>query len=98
MAVCQIDIKLDRLCSLKVHDSSVDVAHLRWVHEPLKHYYECTRQSLQPVLDVLNNLTDNSASCDNAFIIDSIDSVYDRVVECLRNCANMFIPKRIFLK
>ena len=94
MAVCQIDLKPDRLSSSKVHDSSVDVVHLRWDHAPLEHYYECTRQSLQPVLGILNNFTDNSVSCDNALIIDGIDSVYDRVVECLRDCANMLIPKR----
>ena len=95
MAVCQIDLKAEKLCSSMVHDSSVDVAHLRWDHAPLEYYYECTRQSLLPVLDVLNNLADNSASCDNnAAIVNGIDNVYDRVVECLRNSANMFIPKR----
>jgi len=41
----------------------------------------------------LNNLVDKSAMCDNALITDGIDRVYDRVVECLRDCANMLIPK-----
>ena len=95
MAVCQIDLKPEKLCGSKAHDSSVDVEHLRWDHAPLEHYYESTRQSLLPVLDiVLNSIADNSASCDNALIIEGLDSVYYGVVECLRSCANMYIPKR----
>ena len=93
MIVCATVIKSERLHRPKSQDGSADVAHLRWDHAPLALYYEYTRQSLQPVLEALNDIVDNLPVCDIELTIAGIDSVYNRVVECLRSCADLLIPK-----
>ena len=94
MTVCATNIKPEGLGRPNVQGSSADMTYLRWDHAPLDLYYQYTYQLLQPVLEELNDVVDNLAVCDSELIINRINRVYDRVVESLRDCANMLIPKR----
>jgi hypothetical protein len=92
MAVCNFDTRIDlkdkpnALCS-----HAADCTYLRWDHARTDLYYDQTRELLQPILVDLDNLINYLTDVDS--LIDGVDRIYIRVVEILRNCGNMFIPK-----
>ena len=96
MAICNVDIVAGQTNRLNVQRSSAaDITHLRWDHAHTDLYYDHTRQLLQPVSTDLDNLIDCSInrSIDVDSLIYGVDRIYKGVVEILRDCANMFIPK-----
>jgi len=71
---------------------AADVAHLRWDHAPLEHYYEHTRLLLEPILESINNLLEN-CDIESEAAVRNVDQIYNNVVDVLRESANLFIPK-----
>lgn len=90
MAVCLCELPKEQLKHR--HGNREDVSHFRWDHAPLPLYYDQTRVLLQPILDELNLLADGyCASGEN--VVYCLDRIYNSVVDVLRSCANMFVPK-----
>jgi len=63
---------------------------LRWDHADLLAYYSLTGAHLQALLSELNCLD----GIDCIGLIPAINSIYDRIVDNLRNCANLTVPVR----
>jgi len=72
-------------------------SYLRWDHADLITYYNLTGMHLQALLYELNIIENDSActssdSCDNIKL--AINTIYGRLVDTLRNCANFTVPQR----
>ena len=74
-------------------NGKVCVELFRWDHVDLS-YYNATRQILQLVLDYINLTSFDS--------LDSVHkcagSIYDRTVNVLQECADLYIPKKGYYK
>jgi exonuclease III len=94
MAVCECDIPPScyQVCN-KPSNNSNAITHLRWDHAPVGLYYENTRLHLEPVLASLNLLLDETHDLYDSVTISFVDQVYDKVIDILRESANLFIPK-----
>jgi len=89
MVVCKTDIESEPMNELGLLS---EFTHLRWDHARTDLYYEHSRVLLQPVLDDLDNIIEHLNERHSS--LSHIDHVYKRVVDCLVNCAKMFIPKK----
>jgi len=70
--------------------------YLRWDHADLPAYYSLTGTHLQAILSELNSLINShdDAGADSKEKIEIVNSIYNRTVDTLRNCANITVPLR----
>ena len=94
MAVCAYFDNMSKSLPVVGRRSESSTTHLRLDHAPIDKYYAQTYLVLQPLLDEVSALIDSSAWMDCQSITDSADHIYEKVVDGLRFCAHMFIPKR----
>jgi endonuclease/exonuclease/phosphatase family metal-dependent hydrolase len=92
MAICALASDVDQTPCDRGQCKPDDVTYLRWDHAPTDLYYNHSYLLLQPVLTELDSIIENCT--DNASFNIDIDRVYNRLIDSLRQCGNMFIPKR----
>jgi hypothetical protein len=96
------------VCNCDVHDvpntlapdntSEATQTYLRWDHADLTAYYELTRMHLTEQYALLKEVTGlenlSNAAVDLDCIKLHINSIYNKVIDILRNCANLTVPER----
>ena len=92
--ICVYDDVNIKSAPAKAKDSLQE--YLRWDHADLLAYYSLTGTHLQALLAELNCLDESIIES----VIPAVNSIYDRTVDILRNCANITVPirKRSFYK
>jgi len=90
VCTCNVVLSAD-LSEPSSQDSTQE--YLRWDHADHLAYYTLTGSHLQTLLAEVNCLVD-TVGIDRDKIISSVNSLYNRMVEILSNCAKLTVPNR----
>jgi hypothetical protein len=93
--VCSCDFAMPTNSSSPSSCNNSTQEFLRWDHADLLAYYTLTGTHLQALLPEVNSLVDDAGvDNDRNETIHVVNSIYDKIVDILRNCANITVPLR----